>query len=447
MKKTYLVTLLLLSLFTIAQSSNSSIGNHQPVSAKRSEDGSSIVNFNDYFANKTLRMDYYHAGDSSSEYFYFDEFIEEPNWGGSKTKLIDSLYFGNSYVKVYDAESNSLIYSRGYSTLFDEWQTTDEAKKRSRAILETVVFPFPKDSIRIELYTRNRQNEFIKRFEISTDPSNYFIRKDNRHVYESFKVRYNGDPSGKLDIVFLPDGYTASEFDKFKEDVEKFTGYLFEYDPFDSMEDQINIWGVYAPSKESGIDIPGDSVYVNNLLETSYYTFDSERYAMTYNMKTVRDVAANVPYDQIIILMNLDKYGGGAIYNYYSVFAGRNDKAKQTFIHEFGHGFAGLADEYYTSDVAYNDFYPLDVEPWEENITTLIDFDSKWKDMIADSISIPTPDIDKYDNTIGVFEGAGYAAAGVYRPTRNSIMKSFTSNEFNEVCKRIIRKVLRTYVE
>ena len=406
------------------------------------------INFDDHFENKTLRMDYYHAGDSTSEQFYFDEFIEEPNWGGSKTKLIDSLNYGNSYLKVFDAKSNTLIYSRGYCTLFDEWQTTDEAKKTTRAILETVVIPFPKDSIRIDLYTRDRKNEFVKRFEIATSPANYFIRQVNRHKYESFKQLYNGDPSGKLDIVFIPDGYTRDEMGKFKQDVAKFSGYLFEYDPYDSMKDDINIWGVLAPSVESGIDIPGDSVYVDNLLETSYYTFDSERYAMTFNNKVVRDAAANVPYDQIIILMNSEKYGGGAIYNYYSVFAGRNEKAKQTFVHEFGHGFAGLADEYYTSDVAYVDFYPTDVEPWEGNITTLVDFDSKWKDLVADSLTVPTPDDEKYDeNMIGVFEGGGYVEKGVYRPTRNSIMKSFTSNEYNEVSKRIIRRVLETYID
>jgi hypothetical protein len=211
------------------------------------------------------------------------------------------------------------------------------------------------------------------------------------------------------------------------------------------MYNRINIWAVEAFSDESGTDIPADSVWKNTLLNSSFYTFDSERYLMTKDYKKVRDIAANAPYEQIYILVNTSKYGGGAIYNYYNVVAADNEKSRQIFIHEFGHGLAGLADEYFTSEVAYQDFYPLDVEPWEPNITTLVNFKSKWKNLVNNTISIPTPVEDAPENQIGAYEGAGYVAKGVYRSTPNSIMKSFTSDEFNEVSKKAIERVIKFY--
>jgi hypothetical protein len=403
------------------------------------------INFNEYFQDKTLRFDYFHSGNNTKEFFTFDEFSEEPFWAGSRDNLIDTLGYGNFIAKVFDAKSNKLIYSHGYSVLFQEWQTTDEAKKISRTFTETIVLPYPKDSIRIELYKRDTKNIFQKEWEIAVNPKNYFIKKDKKLKYKKVPVHYTGDPSDKLDIVFLAEGYTKEERDKFTKDSERFSNYLFTYSPFDKMYNRINIWAVEAFSDESGTDIPADSVWKNTLLNSSFYTFDSERYLMTKDYKKVRDIAANAPYEQIYILVNTSKYGGGAIYNYYNVVAADNEKSRQIFIHEFGHGLAGLADEYFTSEVAYQDFYPLDVEPWEPNITTLVNFKSKWKNLVNNTISIPTPVEDAPENQIGAYEGAGYVAKGVYRSTPNSIMKSFTSDEFNEVSKKAIERVIKFY--
>ncbi len=407
----------------------------------------SQIKFNDYFENKTLRFDYFHTGNATSESISFDEIKEEPYWGGSKTNLIDTFEYGAYLFKVTDLKSNELIYSRGYSTLFREWQTTEEAKNVNRTLSETVTFPFPKDSVKLEIYSRDRKGNFQELFSYIIDPESYFINKESKINYEKVKIHFSGDPAEKLDILFLPDGYTKDEMEDFKADCEKFKNYIFYYEPFKEFKNKINVWAVLAPSKESGTDIPGQGQWKSTLLNTTYYTFDSERYLMTYDYKAVRDLAANAPYDQIYILVNSEKYGGGAIYNYYSVTAAKNEKARQIFIHEFGHGFGGLADEYYTSDVSYQDFYPTDVEPWEPNVTTLVNFESKWKDMIKEGTPVPTPSDEKYMNEIGVFEGGGYVAKGVYRPTYNSIMKSFTSDEFNEVCKRALRKMILFYAE
>jgi hypothetical protein len=402
--------------------------------------------FDDYFVEKTLRLDFYQTGDRNTELISFDKLIEEPFWSGSKVSLIDKFGYGNYMLKVFDEDSRSLIFSKGFSTLYQEWQTTEEAKHIQRSMSGSVVFPFPKNKVIVEILKRDKRNNFEKKFEYQVDPKSYFIIKEKVKPYPDFKVHYSGEPAKKLDIVLLPEGYSENEMGKFKDDCKRFAGYLFEYSPFKENSDKINIWGVEAPSPESGTDIPGKNVWVRTLLNSHFYTFDSERYLMTTDYHAIRDLAANAPNDQIFILVNTSKYGGGGIYNYYNVTSVDHQSSKQVFVHEFGHGLAGLADEYGT-DPTYQDFYPTDVEPWEPNITTLVNFDSKWKRDVDKDTPVPTPDEEKYRNSIGAFEGAGYVPKGVYRSTHNSIMRAFTSNEFNKVCKDVLQKIIFSYTE
>ena len=408
---------------------------------------STNAQFNKFFQDKTLRIDYFHSGNDTSEFYSFDEVLIEPNWGGSKVNLIDTFFYGKYFYKVFDVATDSLIYSRGYSTLFGEWQTTSEAKKTWRTLSESVVMPYPKNDARIEFYSRDNNGEFIKSFEYYFTLNNYFIKPERRLKYPSFDVLINGDAAKKVDIVILPEGYTNNEMGLFIKDCKDFAQHLFTFSPYNNNKDKFNIRGVLAPSEESGNDIPADSVWKKTLLNTSFYTFNSERYCMTFDNKSVRDMAANAPYDQIYILVNNEKYGGGAIYNYYSVSVNSNIQAAKIFVHEFGHGFAGLADEYYNSSVAYNDFYPLDVEPWEPNITTLVDFDSKWKHLLKKKTPIPTPLEKKYIDKLGVFEGGGYSAKGVYRPSYDCLMNSFNDNKFCEACEEAIQKMIDFYCE
>ena len=408
---------------------------------------STNAQFNKFFQDKTLRIDYFHSGNDTSEFYSFDEVLIEPNWGGSKVNLIDTFFYGKYFYKVFDVATDSLIYSRGYSTLFGEWQTTSEAKKTWRTLSESVVMPYPKNDARIEFYSRDNNGEFIKSFEYYFTLNNYFIKPERRLKYPSFDVLINGDAAKKVDIVILPEGYTNNEMGLFIKDCKDFAQHLFTFSPYNNNKDKFNIRGVLAPSEESGNDIPADSIWKKTLLNTSFYTFNSERYCMTFDNKSVRDMAANAPYDQIYILVNNEKYGGGAIYNYYSVSVNSNIQAAKIFVHEFGHGFAGLADEYYNSSVAYNDFYPLDVEPWEPNITTLVDFDSKWKHLLKKKTPIPTPLEKKYIDKLGVFEGGGYSAKGVYRPSYDCLMNSFNDNKFCEACEEAIQKMIDFYCE
>lgn len=422
MKKTFLIITLLYNLQASAQ-----------------------INFDDYFLPKTMRFDYTRAGNSDSSTVYFEQLKEEPYWGGSKVNLIDKFNFGDYRVMLYDSTGNKLIYSRGYSTLFREWTDTEEAKSISRSYYESVVVPYPKHKALLRLQNRDRNNIFHTVFEYNLDPDNYFIVKDKTDKYTVEKFYGSGKPSTSLDIVVLPEGYTQQEMSKFKKDVGRFITYFFKVEPFKKNKKKINFWMVNAASEESGTDIPAANIWKNTILNTHFYTFNSERYLTTRDVKQIRDLAAYTPYDQIYILVNSSKYGGGGIYNYYNLCTADNEYAEQVFTHEFGHAFAALADEYeYGVDNA-DTFYNMEVEPWQVNITNLVDFDSKWKNMVDKETPIPTPDTEEYKLKLGAFEGAGYVSKRVYRPMHDCKMRTNNTNDFCPVCYKTVEEMIEFY--
>jgi hypothetical protein len=392
-------------------------------------------------------MDYFHTGNKEEDSYSIDELIEEPFWGGSKINLIDKFNYGKYKFEVYDEISGKLIYSRTYATLFNEWQTTEEAKQTTKSFSETVVFPYPKNPVRLEFYSRNKTNELIKKFEYKIDPTNYFIKTERSNNYESFSVVNSGEPAEKVDIVIIPDGYKADEMAKFKADCDRFAEYLFGSSPFKENKDKFNIRGIEAPSENSGTDIPAENIWKNTVVNSTFYTFDLERYLMTTANKKLRDLASFAPYDQIYILVNSDKYGGGSIYNHYSVCVSDNQYTEFVIVHEFGHGFASLGDEYYTSDVSYEEFYSTEVEPLDPNLTTLVEFDSRWKNFVEEGTPIPTPDTEEYSGVVGAFEGGGYMEKGVYRPSADCSMKSISIDNFCPVCKWAIQQMIDFYIE
>jgi len=424
MKKIYLLLLLSVSLTAYGQ-----------------------VNFDDYFVDKTLRFDFMLAGDYETTIAYPLEMKEEPFYGGSLTNLVDPFNFGNLRYQIYDLESGKLIYSRGYGSLFQEWQTTAEAKNIQRSFYEVATFPFPKNDVRFVLKKYMKDGSLKKIYETVIDPEDYFIRIEHAINTEYKRISGKKDHHRAVDLVFVAEGYTEEEMDKFHNDVKRLTDILFGYAPYKDYTDRINIWAVDAISEESGTDIPGEGIYRKTVLNSSFYTFDLGRYLTTFDIKSVRDYAAVVPYDNIIVLINSERYGGGGMYNYYSGTTSDHHLTPQVFTHEFGHGFAGLADEYYTSNVAYEEFYPLDVEPWEANITTLVDFESKWKDMIEDGTPIPTPPEAIYADKVGLFEGGGYSAKGIYRPQINCRMKSNEAEGYCKVCEKTIRDMIEFYIK
>jgi hypothetical protein len=449
--------------------------------------------FDRFFTTRTMRVDYYHTGTRGQESFALDQVYAEGEWPGSRINLVDTLNLGEYLLRVFDKTSGMLLYSRGFSTMFQEWQTTDEAATGTqRTFSETARLPFPKRAVQVTISRRDRRMIFHELISMVIDPADPVQVNKQRPaaVWPTSAVFKNGDPSRKVDIVILGDGYARDDMEKFRSDVRHFTDVMFSTPPFNTRKTDFNVWIVEVPSAESGIDIPDKDIWKAGALGTRYNTFGSARYVLTTENKTLRDIAALVPYDFVCILVNDSRYGGGGIFQLYATTY-TNEKVKgqewqmdYVFVHEFGHSFAGLGDEYYTSSTAYNDFYPAGVEPWEPNVTALLDPKNvKWKDLVTLGLPIPTPwakasydsiealrgKLDRlapdyyekreplykaameilhdpnFKGKVGAFEGAGYATKGLYRPSLDCRMFSLSTVGFDPVCSAAINRMIDFY--
>ncbi len=466
--------------------------------------------FENYFEDKTMRIDTFHIGDAERETVTLDQVFSYGTWAGSRIHLIDSLNLGRYAVQIFDQGTGRLIYSRGFDSYFGEYQTSGPAGEGiQRTYHETALIPCPKKPVAFTLHSRDRQNRLREIFRRTIDPADIGIIRDrilDRNVH-IIKAHTRGDPHHKVDIAILGEGYTRDEIDKFRSDVERFTRIFFQYHPYATLKEGFNITGVLRPSEESGIDEPRAGLFKRTALNASFNALGSERYLLTEDNRALRDIAAHVPYDTVVIMVNHTRYGGGGIYNFYCTFTADTQFHEYIFIHEFGHSFAGLGDEYYTSAVAYNDFYPKGIEPLEPNLTALLDpAVLKWKELLTPGLEIPTPwekeaydEMDygwqkrrremndriaelkrneapadeiqraeqdyeqkdrehsqkvdafltasRYFSQVGAFEGAGYSSQGLYRPMVDCIMFSKGSKPYCKVCEAAILRVIHRYLE
>jgi len=448
------------------------------------------VNFNTYFVEKTMRLDFFHTGNSKEEKFAVDKVLSDGIWAGSKKILIDKLELGPYFYEVIDQETKVLLYSRGFANVFGEWQTIPEADTRWGTFHESLRFPWPLKPITILMKKRDSQNKFQTIWTTNIDPSYRQVNpSDINHNEKVDVIVENGPAQEKLDIVILGDGYSAKEMEKFRNDAKRLSNVLLNAEPFKSQGKNINIRAVETPAEQSGVNRPHPGIFKRTPLSVSYSAFDSERYALTYDNKTVRDVASAVPYEFMVILVNERTYGGGGIYNLYTTVAADNKFSDYIMIHEMGHHMAALADEYYTSAVSY-EIPQITIEPWETNVTALFDKSNlKWKDLVEESTPIPTPwnkaefdahgyqiqkerdslraahvpenimenlftrqmnkeneyfSTEKYKDNVGAFEGANYNAKGMYRSQLDCIM--YTRHQvFCRVCQRSIVNVIEQY--
>ena len=407
----------------------------------------SHADYERYFTKESFRVDFILAGNNKTTKVYLHAQKKEPYWGGTLNNLIDTLKYGSFFYTISLPETKEIIFSMGFCTLYEEWQTTKEAREMQKAFYETVTFPFPKEKVNFELFKRDEKGLFKSIYTVLINPDDYFIEGFSNDKYEIVPILKTNDPAHSVDIAFLPEGYTKEEMPKFINDVKKICDSIFTVYPFNKYKNNFSVNAILSPSQESGTDIPGTGIWKNTIINSNFYTFDSERYLTTSDYWKVRDIASLVPYDNICILVNTSKYGGGGIYNHYNLTAVDHEVSADIFIHEFGHGFGGLADEYYTSNVSYENFYPLEVEPWEPNITTLVNFDKKWKSILSKNIPIPTPDTIPWINSPGVFEGGGYVAKGVFRPEYNCRMKSLKQSSFCKVCELSIEKMIHRMID
>lgn len=465
------------------------------------------VQFDKYFVDKTMRVDYFHVGNALEETVTLDRVYEQGVWAGSRRNLIDPFDIGRYAFKVYDAASGDLIFSKGFDSYFAEYKTTQRALDGlKRTYHETALAPFPKAKVRFVVERRDKQNALRPISSAEIDPGDIFVHRESPEsgikVYEILK---NGDPHTKVDVALIAEGYTAAEETKWLKDLERFREIFFKLEPYKSRRESFNFYGVFKPSDESGCDEPSHGSYKNTAVGATFDSLGSERYLLTEDNKSLHDIAACVPYDTLFIMVNHTRYGGGGIYNFFCTFTSDNQWHEYLFLHEFGHSFAGLADEYYTSSVAYNDFYPRGLEPLEANITAFLQPENlKWKKLVSPGTAVPTPwekaEYDRLDNAyqkvrqevnariaalkksgapeaevakaeeeserlslehakkmdaflrkskfwgkVGAFEGAGYSSEGLYRPALDCLMFSKGVKPFCPVCERAVNRVIDHY--
>lgn len=403
--------------------------------------------FADFFTNKTLRMDYTFSGDASQQSIYLDELSCLPGWAGRQHRLSELPLKGNGQITVRDLETQTCIYKTSFSSLFQEWLSTDEARTTGKAFENTFLIPFPKKPIIVEVCLLNSKQEKIAHFKHTVHPTDILIHeKGTSHITPHRYLLQNGDEQACIDVAILAEGYTTQEMDLFYQDAQKVCESLFFYEPFKSMKQKFNIVAVASPSTDSGVSVPREKRWKQTAFGAHFDTFYSERYLTTCRIKSIHNALAGIPYEHIIILANTDVYGGGGIYNSYTLTTAHHAQFKPVVVHEFGHSFGGLADEYFYDNDVMTDTYPLTVEPWEQNITTRVDFQSKWEDLITPQTPIPTPTEKAARYPVGVYEGGGYSAKGVYRPADNCRMRTNEAPEFCPVCQRAIKRIIDFYV-
>ena len=443
-------------------------------------------------APRTMRLDYYHTGNASEERFSLDRVVVEPlEWPGDPARAIDETNFGKYFFEVRDAATNRTLFSRGFASIYGEWEMTGEAKKIARTFHESLRFPAPAAPVKIVLKKRDAKNLFREIWKAELDPRDMFVDTSKPpSPGPLLAIEQHGPSAAKVDLLILGDGYTAAERSKFEKDAQRLTGILFSVSPFKERRSDFNVWGLCPPAEESGISRPSTGIHRRSRVGATYDAFGSERYVLTFENRSLRDVASFAPYEFIEILTNSKTYGGGGIFNLYSTVAADSLWSPYVFVHEFGHHFAGLADEYYTSEVAYEPAADR-IEPWEANVTALADAQRlKWKDLVSPGTPLPTSwdkeayearsrefqkkrkeiraqrrpeeemdvlfaeqkkeetrflSAEKYAGKVGAFEGALYEAKGYYRPQLDCIMFSRDDVPFCAVCRRAIERVIDFY--
>jgi len=452
------------------------------------------IDYGQYFTNNTLRFDYYHSGIAGVEYISLDELRLECEWPGSKSNLIDQMHYGLYRFEVFDVATNKLIYAYPFASIFGEWQTTGEAADGVwRTFHESQRFPEPKNPFRLILKKRNPDGTYNTIYDADHSADNRFV---NRSLIAKknkvWKILNNSAPENKVDILILGDGYREKDGKQFKKEAKHLVDALFKMEPFKSRKSDFNVWAIDSFTNQAGITNPRQNIWKNSELDLRFNAFDSDRYVLTFANKKLREIAAQAPYDAIMIIFNDPKYGGGGIYNLYSTVSAKSSQAEYVFVHEFGHSFASLADEYYTSNVAYQVSLP-EYEPNEPNVTALFDPNNlKWSHLVNSETPLPTPwnqaaydsiavvyqkkrrqmitdglDAEAMGNLfeelkkatipllksephygkVGAFEGGGYLAKGIYRPEVDCIMFSRNRSDFCKVCSETINKMINWYVK
>ena len=412
-------------------------------------------------SDNTLRVDYTFSGNSKECDIYVDELCTFPGWAGRRVNTGTVHILGNGRITMRDASNDDVLYCNSFSTLFQEWQATEEATKVRKSFENVFLLPMPSVPVNITVELFDTYNKVVSSMTHSVNPADILIRHIGQNPSYYRYLLKNGGPSECIDVAILPEGYTADEMDIFYADAKAAVGSILAHEPFKSLQQKFNFIAVGLPSDESGVSLPKQGIWKSTALGSHFDTFYTDRYLTTLRIRQMHDLLAGIPYEHIIILANTDNYGGGGIFNSYTLTAAHHSSEPQVVVHEFGHSFAGLADEYYYDD-QFENYYNSETEPWEQNITTQVDFGSKWQDMIKPGTPVPTPNpapnpravrteaeikaLSKVP-AVGLFEGGGYMSKGVWRGSFNCRMHTNAYPEFCPVCQRAIERIILFYTE
>ena len=404
--------------------------------------------FADHFADKTLRVDYIFNGNASGQAICLDGLSALPTWAGRKHHLAELPLQGNGQIIMRNAASGKTIYTTSFSSLFQEWLETDEARNVTKGFENTFLLPYPLQPVEIEITLLDPRRNVRASMKHIVHPNDVLIeQKGNSHITPHKYLLHNDSPEKCIDVAILAEGYTPQEMQTFYEDADIACKSIFDHEPFKSMKKRFNVVAVASPSTDSGVSVPRLNEWKHTAFGSHFSTFYSDRYLTTSRVKAIHDALAGIPYEHIIILANTEEYGGGGIYNSYTLTTAHHPMFRPVVVHEFGHSFGGLADEYFYDNDVMTDTYPLDIEPWEQNISTQVDFAAKWKDMLSENTPVPTPAEVSENYPTGVYEGGGYSAKGIFRPAENCRMRTNEYPAFCPVCQRALRRIIEFYTE
>ena len=404
--------------------------------------------FADHFADKTLRVDYIFNGNASGQAICLDGLFALPTWAGRKHHLAELPLQGNGQIVMRNAASGKTIYTTSFSSLFQEWLETDEARNVTKGFENTFLLPYPLQPVEIEITLLDPRRNVRASMKHIVHPNDVLIeQKGNSHITPHKYLLHNDSPEKCIDVAILAEGYTLQEIQTFYEDADIACKSIFDHEPFKSMKKRFNVVAVASPSTDSGVSVPRLNEWKHTAFGSHFSTFYSDRYLTTSRVKAIHDALAGIPYEHIIILANTEEYGGGGIYNSYTLTTAHHPMFRPVVVHEFGHSFGGLADEYFYDNDVMTDTYPLDIEPWEQNISTQVDFAAKWKDMLSENTPVPTPAEVSENYPTGVYEGGGYSAKGIFRPAENCRMRTNEYPAFCPVCQRALRRIIEFYTE
>ena len=402
--------------------------------------------FNDFFADQTLRIDYIFSGNASQQMVSLDELSSFDGWAGRRVNLDKVPVRGNGEISIIEPESRKVIYRQTFSSLFQEWLVTEEASKVTKSFEATFLLPMPKKEVEVEITLLDNEGRQQTTMRHAVSPDDKLIRQRSNTLTSRHEYLLKSGPSEEcIDVAIVAEGYTADEMDLFLKDARTACNEIFRYEPFSKHKNRFNVVAVMTESKDSGVSVPQDNEWRTTAINSNFMTFYSPRYLTTNSVHLTHDQLAGVAYEHLIILANTDTYGGGGIYNSYTLTTAHHPQFKPVVVHEFGHSFGALADEYFYDEPDHTaGTYKLDYEPWEQNITSLVDFNSKWADMVKNKQEIPTEPTEKREKnyTVGVYEGGGYMTKGMYRPAVVCRMRDNEATQFCPVCQRAIERII-----